>query len=117
MFSFKLELTHVFLLVKQTQKQEEGKKADGGEGETADGGEEATGGEVADVSRWALGVWCNGPLNRLRKYYRARLRSDGNYPHNDDWQVSDSGESNSSSDDSYCNPEPVIAPHGFDSDA
>ena len=71
------------------------------------------------------------------------MRCDGKLPHVNNWEVSDSGESSSSSEEvidsgessssseevidrgessssseaSYFSPEPVIAPYGFDSDA
>ena len=80
----------------------------------ADGGEEVNGNEVADVSCWALAYWGCGPLNRLVKHYQLRLCCDGNFPHDNNWFVSDSGESSSDDDDS---PNLEIGPNGFDSDA
>ena len=92
LFFPQMELTNVFLFVKTNAKQEEGK--------TANGGEESSGDGVADVSLRALAFWGHGCLSRLVRHFKAQLLSrDGSFPVNNDWRVSDSCESSSSSDD------------------
>ena len=72
-----------FLFVKQTQKQEEGKAADGGKEDASD--------EVAEI-RYAPGYWAGSPLDKCIAQY--------NYPNND-YYVSKSGEDDSSSEDKF----------------